>query len=87
MGLRDITRFRLRGIDALHTMLMFGVSYTWAKSMDDSSNYRDIVPDTYNTTNLWAPSEYDARHAAGGQLSLCISILQWPKKSRRPATR
>jgi Carboxypeptidase regulatory-like domain/TonB-dependent Receptor Plug Domain len=42
---------------------MFGVSYTWAKSMDDSSNYRDIVPDTYNTSNLWGPSEYDARHA------------------------
>jgi hypothetical protein len=42
---------------------MFGVSYTWAKSMDDSSNYRDILPDTYNTTNLWGPSEYDARHA------------------------
>ena len=43
---------------------MFGVSYTWAKSMDDSSNYRDIVPDTYNTTNLWGPSEYDTRHDA-----------------------
>lgn len=42
--------------------LMFGVSYTWSKSMDDSSNYRDIVPNTYDTTNLWAPSEYDARH-------------------------
>ncbi len=42
--------------------LMFGVSYTWSRSMDDSSNYRDIVPDTYNTTNLWGPSEYDARH-------------------------
>jgi hypothetical protein len=42
---------------------MFGVSYTWSKSMDDGSNYRDIVPDTYNTTNLWGPSEYDARHA------------------------
>ena len=42
--------------------LMFGISYTWAKSMDDSSNYRDIVPDTYNVTNLWGPSEYDARN-------------------------
>lgn len=42
---------------------MFGVSYTLSKSMDDSSNYRDIVPDTYNTSNLWGPSEYDARHA------------------------
>jgi len=41
---------------------MFGLSYTWSKSMDDSSNYRDIVPDTYNTSNLWGPSEYDTRH-------------------------
>jgi hypothetical protein len=42
--------------------LMFGISYTYGKSSDDGSNYRDIVPDTYNTTNLWGPSEYDARH-------------------------
>ena len=41
---------------------MFGVSYTLSKSMDNGSNYRDIVPDTYNTSNLWAPSEYDTRH-------------------------
>jgi hypothetical protein len=43
---------------------MFGVSYTWARSMDDGSNYRDIVPDTYNPSNLWGPSEYDARSVA-----------------------
>ncbi len=41
---------------------MFGLSYTFSKSMDGSSNYRDIVPDTYNTSNLWGPSEYDTRH-------------------------
>jgi hypothetical protein len=41
---------------------MFGITYTLSKSMDNSSNYRDIVPDTYNTSNLWGPSEYDARH-------------------------
>ncbi len=41
---------------------MFGVTYTLSKSMDGSSNYRDIVPDTYNTSNLWGPSEYDTRH-------------------------
>ncbi len=41
---------------------MFGFTYTFSKSMDNSSNYRDIVPDTYNTSNLWGPSEYDARH-------------------------
>jgi hypothetical protein len=41
---------------------LFGVSYTWSKSLDNSSNYRDIVPDTYYTNNLWGPSEYDTRH-------------------------
>ena len=25
---------------------LFGVSYTWSKSLDNSSNYRDIMPDT-----------------------------------------
>jgi hypothetical protein len=42
----------------------FTFSYTLSKSMDNGSNYRDIVPDTYNTSNLWAPSEFDTRHAA-----------------------
>jgi hypothetical protein len=37
-------------------------SYTLSKSMDGGSNYRDIVPDTYNTSNLWGPSEFDTRH-------------------------
>jgi hypothetical protein len=40
----------------------FGASYTLSKSNDNSSNYRDIVPDTYNTANMWGPSEYDTRH-------------------------
>jgi hypothetical protein len=42
----------------------FGFSYTLSKSMDTNSNYRDIVPDTYNTTNMWGPSEFDSRHMA-----------------------
>ena len=41
----------------------FGFAYTFSKSTDNSSNYRDIVPDTYNTSNLWGPSEFDTRHA------------------------
>ena len=41
---------------------MFGVSYTFSKSLDNSSNYRDIMPDTYYTNNLWGPSEYDTPH-------------------------
>jgi hypothetical protein len=44
--------------------ITFGFTYTYSKSLDDSSNYRDIVPDTYNTSNLKGPSEYDARHMA-----------------------
>src|SRR5712671_4713486 len=40
----------------------FGVSYTLSKSMDNGSNQRDVVPDTYDTSMLWGPSEYDARH-------------------------
>jgi len=42
--------------------LQFGVSYTLSKSMDNGSNQRDVVPDTYNTSMLWGPSEFDARH-------------------------
>lgn len=40
-----------------------GVSYTWSRSRDQSSNYRDIVPDSYNMKNLWGPSEYDIPQA------------------------
>jgi hypothetical protein len=42
---------------------MLGLAYTLAKSMDNSSNYRDIIPDSSNTTGLWGPSEYDTRNA------------------------
>lgn len=41
-----------------------GVAYTLSKSLDNSSNYRDIMPDTYYSNNLWGPSEYDTRHVA-----------------------
>ena len=40
----------------------FGISYTLSKSMDGGSSYSNIVPDTYNTSNLWGPSEYDTRN-------------------------
>ncbi|HEY7306607.1 MAG TPA: carboxypeptidase regulatory-like domain-containing protein [Bryobacteraceae bacterium] len=42
--------------------LQFGAAYTYSKSMDDGSNQRDIIPDTYDAHNLWGPSEFDARH-------------------------
>ena len=42
--------------------LMFGLSYTLSKSMDNGSNQRDVVPNTYDPQVLWGPSEFDARH-------------------------
>ena len=45
------------------TASWFGLAYTLSKSMDNSSNYRDILPDSYDTTGLWGPSEYDTRNA------------------------
>src|SRR5438045_9748582 len=42
--------------------LQFGVSYTLTKCMDNGSNQRDVVPDTYDISMLWGPSEFDARH-------------------------
>ena len=41
---------------------MFGLSYTYSKSMDDGSAYRDIIPDTYYARNLWALSSFDVTH-------------------------
>ena len=42
--------------------LLFGMAYTYSKSMDDGSNQRDIIPDTYYAKNLWGPSEFDVRN-------------------------
>ncbi len=42
--------------------LLFGLAYTLSKSMDDGSNQRDIIPNTYYAGNLWGPSEFDTRH-------------------------
>ena len=39
-----------------------GAAYSWSKEEDSGSNYHTIVPDTYDTTNLWGPSEYDRRN-------------------------
>ncbi len=42
--------------------LLFGVSYTLSKSLDNGSNQRDVVPNTYDINSLWGASEFDARH-------------------------
>jgi hypothetical protein len=60
----------------------FNFSYTLSKSMDNGSNYRDIVPDTYNTSNLWGPSEYDDRHVAIVNYIYAIPFLKNDKQLR-----
>ena len=42
--------------------LTVNFAYTLGYAQDGGSNYRDIVPNTYYTRNLWGPSEYDNRH-------------------------
>jgi Carboxypeptidase regulatory-like domain/TonB-dependent Receptor Plug Domain len=42
--------------------LLFSLAYTLSKSMDSGSNVRDVVPNTYDTSFLWGPSEFDARN-------------------------
>jgi len=42
--------------------LSFGFSYTLSKSWDGGSSYKELVPYTYNTRNLWGPSDFDTRH-------------------------
>ena len=40
-----------------------GVVYTLAKSMDDGSHPRDIIPDSYDAHNMWGQSFFDVRQA------------------------
>lgn len=42
--------------------LQFGLAYTFSKSMDDGSAQRDIIPNPFDASMLWGPSDYDRRH-------------------------
>jgi hypothetical protein len=41
----------------------FGVAYTLSKSSDDGSQQRDIIPNAYDASTLYGPSDFDRRHA------------------------
>ena len=53
-----------------------GSRYTLAKSMDGGCKLHDIAPDTYNTSNLWGPSEFDVRHMARYQLPVLLPFFK-----------
>ncbi|MGH9846091.1 MAG: hypothetical protein ACREEM_45905 [Blastocatellia bacterium] len=42
----------------------FGGAYTLSKTNDSGSIQRDVVPNAYDTGNLWGPAAYDRRHVA-----------------------
>lgn len=56
--------------------LGFSAAYTYSKSMDNSSSYSDIVPDTYDTSNLWGPSTFDVRNAFVGTFTYDLPFLR-----------
>ena len=41
----------------------YSFAYTLAKSSDDGSAQRDVVPNAFDVHNLWGPSTYDRRHS------------------------
>ncbi len=40
----------------------FGAAYTLSKVSDSGSGQRDVVPNAFDTGNLWGPADYDRRH-------------------------
>ncbi|HEX4229613.1 MAG TPA: TonB-dependent receptor plug domain-containing protein [Bryobacteraceae bacterium] len=54
----------------------FTAAYTLSSAQDGGSNYRDIVPDSYNTSNLWGPSEFDTRNAFTAAYTYDIPIFR-----------
>jgi hypothetical protein len=42
--------------------LSFGMAYTLSKSSDDGSAQRDVIPDAFDASSLWGPSNFDRRH-------------------------
>ena len=44
--------------------------------MDDGSNQRDIIPDTYYAHNLWGPAEFDTRHVFIANFLYAAAVLQ-----------
>lgn len=42
--------------------LMFGIAYTWSKSMDSTSDAGNNIPNYYDPMEFWGPSDYDTRN-------------------------
>src|SRR5262249_23062646 len=43
--------------------LTFSASYTYSRSLDNTSSLTDVLPNAYNDADYWGPSDYDVPHA------------------------
>lgn len=43
---------------------LFGIAYTWSKSMDFGSNQRDVLPNAFDRSLQYGFSDFDHRHVA-----------------------
>src|SRR5262245_42493833 len=46
-----------------HNGLSFDLAYTWSKSIDNTSNKRDILPNAFDDRNMRGLSDFDRPHA------------------------
>jgi hypothetical protein len=45
-----------------NTGVMFGIAYTWSKSMDTASDAGTNIPNHYDPMEFYGPSDFDTRH-------------------------
>ena len=56
--------------------LLYTLAYTYSKSMDDGSAQRDVIPNPFDRSMLWGPSNYDRRHVFVGNLIYELPFLR-----------
>ncbi len=65
--------------------LGFGAAYTLSKSEDDGSAQRDVIPNAYDASTLWGPSDFDRRHVlvvyASWELPIFKDRSRWTGKA------
>lgn len=58
-----------------HKGLMYGLSYTLAKS-EDNSSYGEVLPNTYNDKPFWGPSSFDYRNVVVVNFAYDVPFFQ-----------
>ncbi|MFN7937263.1 MAG: carboxypeptidase regulatory-like domain-containing protein [Bryobacteraceae bacterium] len=58
----EYNSFQLEANRRFSKGLLLGFAYTLSKSVDNGSQRRNILYNTYDDRNFWGPSEFDTRH-------------------------